>query len=87
MPGTRRPSSNLGVMYDAGLGVPQDLVEAMAWYRQAAEQGYADAQYNLGLMYANGAGVPQGRCRSIQMVQPRGDLCRRIATRRVRRAA
>ena len=50
---------NLGVMYDAGLGVPQDLVEAVAWYRQAAEQGYADAQYNLGLMYANGAGVPQ----------------------------
>ena len=50
---------NLGVMYDAGLGVPQDLVEAVAWYRQAAEQGDADAQYNLGVAYANGLGVPQ----------------------------
>ena len=26
-------------------------------FRQAAEQGHADAQYALGLMYANGSGV------------------------------
>ncbi len=31
----------------------------MKWYRRAAEQGHAQAQYNLGLMYANGQGVPQ----------------------------
>ena len=31
----------------------------MRWYRQAAEQGEAEAQYNLGLMYANGRGVPE----------------------------
>ena len=29
------------------------------WYRKAAEQGYADAQYNLGILYANGQGVTQ----------------------------
>jgi len=29
------------------------------WYRLAAEQGYASAQYNLALMYDNGRGVPQ----------------------------
>ncbi len=38
---------------------PQDLAEAARWYRLAAEQGYARAQYNLGRMYANGRGVPQ----------------------------
>ncbi len=31
----------------------------MGWYRKAAEQGYAKAQYNLGIMYGNGRGVPQ----------------------------
>jgi hypothetical protein len=29
------------------------------WYRKAAEQGLAAAQYNLGLMYSYGKGVPQ----------------------------
>jgi TPR repeat protein len=39
--------------------VPQDEKEAVKWYRLAAEQGNAAAQYNLSLMYANGQGVPQ----------------------------
>ncbi|MEX4218568.1 sel1 repeat family protein, partial [Haemophilus influenzae] len=34
-------------------------VEAVKWYRKAAEQGYADAQLNLGNMYAKGLGVKQ----------------------------
>ena len=46
-------------MYDNGEGVPQDYKEAIKWYRLAAEQGNANAQYNLGLMYDNGEGVPQ----------------------------
>ena len=29
------------------------------WYRKAADQGYADAQFNLGKMYEHGQGVPQ----------------------------
>jgi TPR repeat protein len=46
-------------MYDTGQGVPQDYQEAERWYRLAAEQGHAKAQYNLGVMYTNGKGVPQ----------------------------
>jgi len=49
----------LGVMYDYGLGVPEDYGEALRWYRLAADQGHAEAQVNLGRMYANGRGVPQ----------------------------
>jgi TPR repeat protein len=49
----------LGWMYLAGRGVPQDNVEAVRWYRLAADQGYANAQFNLGNMYRNGEGVPQ----------------------------
>jgi TPR repeat protein len=50
---------NLGVMYDEGTSVDQDLVKAAEWYRKAAEQGFVDAQANLGLMYFHGHGVSQ----------------------------
>jgi TPR repeat protein len=50
---------NLGVAYDNGQSVPQDYVEAVAWYRKAADQGDPDAQYNLGVMHDTGQGVPQ----------------------------
>ncbi len=49
----------LGVMYDKGQGVRQDLREAARWFRKAAEQGVAEAQSNLGFMYGYGEGVPQ----------------------------
>jgi TPR repeat protein len=39
--------------------VPQDYQEALKWYRPAAEQGYAPAQYSLGVAYERGQGVPQ----------------------------
>ncbi|MEG2728313.1 MAG: tetratricopeptide repeat protein, partial [Mucinivorans sp.] len=45
--------------YDIGQGVTQDYTEAAKWYRLAAEQGYAKAQYNLGLCYNKGHGVTQ----------------------------
>jgi len=50
---------NLGVMYEKGQGVPQNLQEAVKWYRLVAEQGYASAQYYLALMYYSGKGVPK----------------------------
>ena len=40
-------------------GVPKDFAQAAKWYRNAAEQGYATAQYNLGLMYIEGVGIPK----------------------------
>ena len=39
--------------------MPQDYAAAVTWWRKAADQGLASAQYNLGVMYANGQGVPQ----------------------------
>ncbi len=42
---------SLGEMYEIGSdffeGVPQDYKEAVKWYREAAEQGYASAQLRL----------------------------------------
>lgn len=47
---------NLGVMYDEGAGIEQDLSRAAEWYRKAAEQGFVDAQINLGMLYYHGQG-------------------------------
>lgn len=54
-----RAQNNLGSMYDAGHGVPQDDGEAVKWYRLASEQGLVWAQLNLAHMYREGLGVPQ----------------------------
>ncbi len=43
----------------SGQGGPQDYGQAIGWYRKAADQGYAPAQFNLGVMFATGQGVPQ----------------------------
>jgi uncharacterized protein len=45
-------------LYFAGQGVPQDYAQAAFWYRKAAEQGDAVAQFSLGLLYSNGQGLP-----------------------------
>ncbi|OQY50490.1 MAG: hypothetical protein B6247_21430 [Candidatus Parabeggiatoa sp. nov. 2] len=44
-------------MYDSGKGVIEDNQQAVNWYRKAAEQGNANAQYHLSRMYATGEGV------------------------------
>ncbi|MCY4346502.1 MAG: protein kinase [Aestuariivita sp.] len=49
----------MGVNYELGDGVPQDLLEAARWYRLAAEQGSRAAQFNLGNLYRIGRGVDQ----------------------------
>lgn len=42
-----------------GCGAAQDYTQAVDWYRKAAEQNEAAAQYSLGLMYEQGTGVPR----------------------------
>ena len=49
--------------YDRG-----DYKEAVKWYRLAAEQGDAKAQYYLGAMYDEGLGVPRDKKKSDQVV-------------------
>jgi TPR repeat protein len=43
-------------MYDTGLGIEPDPVEAHRWYRVSAEQGNALASFNLGNFYNSGIG-------------------------------
>ena len=57
--GDAEAQNNLGLIHYTDEGVPQDFIEAMKWFRKAAEQHHEMAQFNLGLMYAYGEGVPQ----------------------------
>jgi TPR repeat protein len=45
--------------YNNGQGVTQDYVEAVRYFRKAADAGRDTAQFNLGLRYYNRQGVPQ----------------------------
>ncbi|HHF6253696.1 TPA: tetratricopeptide repeat protein, partial [Haemophilus influenzae] len=49
--GDAQAQFNLGTMYADGRGVKQDDVEAVKWFRKAAEQGVANAQAMLGFLY------------------------------------
>ena len=40
-----------------GLGVPLSYTQAAVWYRKAADQGNAEAQFQLGHLYYYGQGV------------------------------
>lgn len=50
---------NIGLCYERGTGVKQDMKEAVAWYKKAANQNLPGAQYNLAYCYAEGKGVAQ----------------------------
>jgi TPR repeat protein len=47
----------LGVIYDQGRGVPENLPAAIRWYTLSATQGNELAQFSLALMYREGRGV------------------------------
>ena len=66
--GNASAQSDLGFMYDNGLGVPEDDAEAVRWYRLAAEQGNALAQDKLGFAYAWGEGLPENDAEAVFLV-------------------
>ena len=45
---------NLGLSYARGTGVEQDWAKAVRFYRLAADQGHAAAQFTLGFCYSRG---------------------------------
>lgn len=49
----------IGVQYELGAHVTTDQTQAVAWYRKAADQGFAQAQHSLGVVYEYGNGVPK----------------------------
>jgi len=56
--GDAATEDQVGLIYLNGDAVPKDVTKAALWFRKAAEQGLADAQYNLAGAYSDGEGVP-----------------------------
>jgi TPR repeat protein len=56
----------LGQCYAEGIGVAKNQLEAVKWFRKAAEQGNADAQYNLGCCYYDGKGVEKDSAEAVK---------------------
>ena len=44
-------------LYEDGRGVPQSSEDAATWYRRAADQGDAEAQWSLGMLWEAGPGM------------------------------
>jgi len=49
--GDEKAQFKLGLMYDDGNGAPQDIKNAIKYYKMAADQGNARAQLNLSMCY------------------------------------
>lgn len=49
----------LATMYEFGLEVEKDAMEAIKWYQKTAEQGFCEALLHIGNMYMTGKGVKQ----------------------------
>ena len=63
--GDPEATSNLGVLYDLGLGVVPDQARAVRLYRRAAEQGFVPAWNNLDVAYALGRGVARDDAQAV----------------------
>jgi TPR repeat protein len=49
--------TNLGTLYNLGLGVKRDYGRAAEWYEKAGQLGFVVAQFNLANLYYGGQGV------------------------------
>lgn len=60
----------VGMAYKYGEVTPQNHALSLTWFRKAAEQGDADAQFNLGRIYGKATGRIYGK----QRAAPRNDV-------------
>jgi TPR repeat protein len=72
---------NLGVIFRDGKGGEDGLVQAVNWWRKAADQGDADAQTNLGILYEEGKGISQNYEEAARFFKLAGDQGQSLAQR------
>jgi TPR repeat protein len=48
---------SIGLLYNYGIGLPQDYTTAHEWYEKAAAKDNARAMLNIGLLYSKGQGI------------------------------
>jgi uncharacterized caspase-like protein len=65
--GDAEAQSNVGEIYERGLGGEPNYEAAVIWYQKAADQGYTRALFNLGTLYEAGQGVEKDRLRALNL--------------------
>lgn len=63
----------IGCCYEHGDGVDKDEVEAVKWYRMAANQGFVSAIFALSKCYALGIGVRRNRVAATKLLSKCAD--------------
>jgi uncharacterized protein len=67
--GEPQSATLIGRLYQEGLGVPRDDVQAAQWYRRGAEQGDVNAMFAFGVMLAEGGALKKDRNGAAQMFE------------------
>lgn len=65
--GDAEAQTNVGEIYERGMGVDPDYAAAAQWYQKAADQGYARAIFNLGTLYEQGQGVEKDGLKALNL--------------------
>lgn len=65
--GDLEAQTNVGEIYERGMGVQPNYEAAAMWYQKAADKNYSRAVFNLGTMYEQGLGVPQDSLKALNL--------------------
>ncbi|QXO72613.1 tetratricopeptide repeat protein [Morganella morganii] len=64
----------IGLLYEEGIGFPQNYVFARYWFEKAAEQNNADALFYLGSYYIHGSGVEKNKEKGLSLYKKASEL-------------
>jgi uncharacterized protein len=65
--GDPEAQTNVGEIYERGMGVEPDYAAAAQWYQKAADKGYSRAMFNLGTLYEQGLGIEQDGLKALNL--------------------
>jgi hypothetical protein len=72
--GDKIAQTNVGEIYEKGLGTAPDYANAALWYQKAADQGYPRALINLGFLYEQGLGVSKDQANALKLYRKAAGL-------------
>jgi hypothetical protein len=72
--GDKVAQTNVGEIYEKGLGTAPDDASAALWYQKAADQGYPRALINLGFLYEQGLGVAKDQANALKLYRKAAGL-------------
>lgn len=72
--GDPEAQTNVGEIYEKGIGAEPNFEAAATWYQKAVDKGYARAAFNLGTLYEQGKGVTEDKLRALNLYRQASGL-------------